>query len=196
MIQYKKRTQTLSRAWPFASCSPSSQKTASAIMQHTVPHSPTSPRTGTATNVSVPESPSRKSFLAMVGVVNFLGRARKTETIDGNKQLKPGHMIFVSGEPQTHPCVARCLEPEQLCKPVQFAESFVCAGGVNVVPLLVATRTTLLNRIGPLGANTLTDEQYVWFCFVFFHPPLMICFRWDVSISTLKAGIYKVQVLL
>jgi len=134
-------------------------------MLRTVPHSPTCPHirtiSGSSADDSVPVSPnSRRSLLGMVGVANFFVRVRKTENrIESNRQLKPGQMIFVSGEPQTHPCVSRCLEPEQLRIPVEFVESYVCSGGVNVVPLLIATRTTLLDRIGTLGANTLTDEQ-------------------------------------
>jgi hypothetical protein len=87
-------------------------------------------------------------------------RARRAETRLPSRQ--PGQIIFTSGEPKTHPVIERCVRPEQPRLPVEFVETYVCSGGVNVVPLLMATRATLLVRAeAALGADTLTDEQYV-----------------------------------
>ena len=54
------------------------------------------------------------------------------------------------------------MKPDQHRIPVEFAESYICSGGVNVVPLLMASRAALLDRTeAAFGAGTLTDEQYV-----------------------------------
>ena len=113
----------------------------------------------------------------MAGVASLLIRVRGVENkIESRQQqqqhspTKPGQIIITSGEPKTHPCVERVVMPDQPGLPVEFAESYVCAGGVNVVPLLVATRSALQERIEALGADTLTNEQCVSLFTPFFYP--------------------------
>ena len=104
----------------------------------------------------------------MAGVANLFIRVRGAENrIESRQQqqpqplTKPGQIIITSGEPKTHPSVERVVAADQPGLPVEFAESYVCAGGVNVVPLLVATRCALQERVEALGADTLTNEQCV-----------------------------------
>lgn len=114
---------------------------------------------------SSPLSPKPRK-LGMADVANLLVRVRRAENRLPSRQRpdqqKLRQIISTSGEPKTHPAVQRCMQPDQPHTPVEFAESYVCSGGVNVVPLLVATRLELLDRVeAALGAGTLTDEQYV-----------------------------------
>jgi len=157
----------------YASTAPASDmvRTVPSSSPSTHPHSRSVSGSSSAT-----ASANRKSLLGMAGVANLFVRVRKAENRIESRQPKPGQTIFVSGEPQTHPCVLRCLQPERLSRPVDIVESYICSGGVNIVPLLVATRSTLLDRIGELGADTMTDEQ------------------WECTITSPKPGIYKVQV--
>lgn len=168
-----------------------------------------SPRTHRSTSESSAEgSPisNRRSRLGMAGVANLFIRVRRFEnSIESRQQqqhqqpqpqTKPGQIVVTSGEPKTHPCVERVVTPDQPGLPVEFAESYVCAGGVNVVPLLVATRSALQERIEALGADTLTNEQ----CVSLFFPssiPNPYLFRWECIITGPKPhpdGIYKVHV--
>jgi hypothetical protein len=94
-------------------------------------------------------------------------------------KTRAGQTILSSGEPKTHPTIASNITEEHRL-PVEYVDHFVCTGGVNVVPLLRATRSTLLDRVEHIGANTLTDEQ------------------WECTISGPKQnnvnGTYKVEV--
>jgi len=122
--------------------------------------------------------------LGMAGVANLFVRARRAESRlpsrQQDQQPKPGQIIFTSGEPRTHPAVESCLQPDQSRFPIEFVESYVCSGGVNIVPLLVATRTSLLDRAEvALGTDTLTDEQ--WECII-------------TESKSPSSGIYKVEV--
>jgi len=165
-----------------------------------------SPRTHRSTSESsTDDSPisNRRSRLGMAGVANLFIRVRGVENrIESRQQqqhqplTKPGQIIITSGEPKTHSSVERVVTPDQPGLPVEFAESYVCAGGVNVVPLLVATRSALQERIEALGADTLTNEQ----CVSLFSPysiPNPYLFRWECTITGPKPqpdGIYKVHV--
>lgn len=67
-------------------------------------------------------------------------------------------IVLYSGAPQTHPCVADgCRDVGRV--PVEYADQFICEGGVNVATLLRATRLTLLEHCYQIGANALVDEE-------------------------------------
>ena len=94
----------------------------------------------------------------MSGVANLFIRMRR---LDRKAQAtKAGRTLLSSGVPMTHPVIANNQKEEHQI-PVEFIEHYVCAGGVNVSTLLRATRATLIERIETLGANTLTNEEYV-----------------------------------
>ena len=126
------------------------------------PHQRTFSDSSANTASEAPKAPK----LGMAGVANLFVRTRRAENRIRSRRLqeKPGQTILTSGEAYTHPSVARCVQPGQPRVPVEFAESYICSGGVNVIPLLVASRAALLDRAeAAIGAGTLTDEQYVDF---------------------------------
>ena len=132
--------------------------------QRSVSTSSADAQLGDAPSSDLPSPKPRR--LSMADVANLLVRVRRAENRLPSRQRpdlqKPGLIISTSGEPKTHPAVQRCMQPDQPHTPVEFAESYLCSGGVSVVPLLVATRAELLDRVeAALGAGTLTDEQYV-----------------------------------
>jgi len=111
----------------------------------------------------------------MAGVANLFIRMRRLEESALNKANEEA---MNSGEPKTHPGLAEACQ-DQECAFVELTDDFVCAGGVNVTTLLRATRTSLLERVEPLGANALLHEQ------------------WECSIAKPKAahkGPFKVRV--
>lgn len=74
--------------------------------------------------------------------------------------LSANHEVMSSGEPHTHPGLAEACENQEQAV-VELTENFVCAGGVNVMTLLRATRMSLLEHVEHLGANALLEEQCV-----------------------------------
>jgi len=76
-------------------------------------------------------------------------------------QRNANEEVMNSGEPKTHPGLEEACQDQERAF-VELTDYFVCAGGVNVTTLLRATRTSLLERVEPLGANVLLHEQ--WEC--------------------------------
>jgi len=116
-----------------------------------------SPRSSDASRPTSPSSPSKKYRLGIAGVANLFIRIRRFEDTALNN---PNHEVMSSGEPKTHPGLAEACENQDQAA-VELTDNFVCAGGVNVTTLLRATRMSLLERVEPLGANALLDEQCV-----------------------------------
>jgi len=107
-----------------------------------------------------PTSPSSSSSsrktLGVSGVANIFSRIRHTQS-----QVKDHHIESSSGTSQSHPGVVP--EPESSkVGPFENTDTFVCIGGVNVIPLLRATRTVVVEVAQSWGANALVDEQ--WTC--------------------------------
>ena len=78
-------------------------------------------------------------------------------------------MELTSGDPKTHPNIAEGARNNGRVL-VEQRDQFVCAGGVNLITLLRITRVSLMEHVErELGANSVVDEQYVYFLvFVFF----------------------------
>jgi hypothetical protein len=93
----------------------------------------------------------------MAGIANLFIRMRRFE----DAALSANHEVMSSGEPHTHPGLAEACENQEQAV-VELTENFVCAGGVNVMTLLRATRMSLLEHVESLGANALLEEQ--WEC--------------------------------
>ncbi|CAL1699488.1 unnamed protein product [Somion occarium] len=96
---------------------------------------------------------SHLRFPHVADILVKLGRTRKSH-----------HIESTSGEPQTHPSLAREGVTSVRKVPLDTAENFVCRDGVDVIKLLRATRASLLEDAEAIGANALVDEQ--WFCTV------------------------------
>ncbi|KAF9525051.1 hypothetical protein CPB83DRAFT_566046 [Crepidotus variabilis] len=106
-------------------------------------------------------SPTRRSRLDIAGVSNLFVRVRRLE----QRALRRNTMsVLTSGDPKTHTVISS-NENQGACLPVEYVNQYVCTGGVNVAPLLRATRTSLLGRVEVLGANALMDEQ--WECTIY-----------------------------
>ncbi|KIM46969.1 hypothetical protein M413DRAFT_440526 [Hebeloma cylindrosporum] len=116
-----------------------------------------SPRPSESSRPTSPSSP-KKYRLGMAGVANLFIRMRRFEDAALSNSR---HEVMSSGEPQSHPGLAEACQDQGQAS-VELTDNFVCAGGVNVTTLLRATRTSLLERVEPLGANALLDEQ--WEC--------------------------------
>ncbi|KAF9485077.1 hypothetical protein BDN70DRAFT_796670 [Pholiota conissans] len=109
----------------------------------------------------------------MAGVANIFIHLRRHD--DSTKQ----RIVLYSGAPQTQACVADgCRGVGRV--PVEYADEFICEGGVNVGTLLRATRLTLLEYCYQMGANALVDES--WECRI-------------VGPKTTHHGTYKVDIV-
>lgn len=78
------------------------------------------------------------------------------------RQSKKSNTIACSSgvEPLTHPRVQVSPQAEGRA-PLIHKDTYICAGngGVDVVPLLRATRTALVEQASMIGANALVDER-------------------------------------
>ncbi|EPQ52209.1 hypothetical protein GLOTRDRAFT_132327 [Gloeophyllum trabeum ATCC 11539] len=109
--------------------------------------------------------------------------ASPTTATSNTKRLSVGDVahLFLKLRPQAHgPSITSSSGPEPHTDaalrddagvrakrlPLAHAETFVCAGAVDVPKLLRASRAALLERVGSLGANCLVDER--WTCTI--HP--------------------------
>ena len=159
-----------------------------------------SPRSSDASRPTSPGSPSKKYRLGIAGVANLFIRIRRFEDTALNN---PNYEVMSSGEPKTHPGLAEACENQDQAA-VELTDNFVCAGGVNVTTLLRATRMSLLERVEPLGANALLEEQCVPFslCLIIrlLRSPFFLLSnssRWECQIAKPKPahkGPYKVRV--
>ncbi|TFK21155.1 hypothetical protein FA15DRAFT_95705 [Coprinopsis marcescibilis] len=95
-------------------------------------------------------------------------------------KAKPHHLVFSSGdEPSTHAGISEAIEQGFDPLPVEYWDTFECAGGVNLVTLLRATRSSLMEHVSQnlhIPANALVQEQ------------------WQATICGPKHGIYRVQI--
>ncbi|KAL0565732.1 hypothetical protein V5O48_016286 [Marasmius crinis-equi] len=127
----------------------------------------------TTTTTTPPTTPNKRRHSLEIFVTkmrsprspNSPTQARKIESISGDS-------------PVSHPGLCDSLTCSQKAS-IQHRDTFTCAGGVNMVRLLGATRQTLLERAEEAGANCLVDEK--WKCTI-------------IAPRRLR-GAYKVQIL-
>lgn len=146
---------------------------------------------------SPPSSPQRKKHrLSMAGVADLFVKIRRWE----DRAISTDELELTSGDPKTHPNVAEgAKEYDKIL--VEQTDYFICVGGVNLPTLLRITRIALMEHVKrELGANSVIDEQCVFFHIVF---PLLllsivffIMLRWECVTKPVHSGKYRVQVWL
>ncbi|KAJ3563147.1 hypothetical protein NP233_g9129 [Leucocoprinus birnbaumii] len=116
--------------------------------------------------------------LSVGGIANIFIGLRRLE----QRSKRPRTITCTSGaEPLTHPLAQSTLSPDSVKVNFAHKDTYVCAGngGVDVVRLLRATRSAIVEQATTIGANALVDE------------------RWSYSINQPKnrpRGQYKISV--
>ncbi|KAF9450291.1 hypothetical protein P691DRAFT_810600 [Macrolepiota fuliginosa MF-IS2] len=116
----------------------------------------TSSSTSSTSSASTPDGGVR---LSVGGIANMFIKLRHLERQSKKKQYT---ITCSSGaQPLTHPRTF-ANRKSQAKAPMLHKDTYVCAGngGVNVVPLLRATRTALMLEASRFGANALVDESW------------------------------------
>lgn len=114
---------------------------------------PTTSKTSSVSNAT----PNPGIRLSVGGIANMFIKLRHLE----RQSKKPYTIACSSGaEPLTHPHVQAGRQADAKA-PLVHKDTYICAGngGVDVVRLLRATRTALIEEASRLGANALVDER-------------------------------------
>ncbi|KAG9221551.1 hypothetical protein CCMSSC00406_0007190 [Pleurotus cornucopiae] len=115
-------------------------------------------------NTAAASSAPSTMHLTFPGVASmFVKMRRASSQAKVNAQGKPNHIESCSGlEPVTDLSLSGENATLSRKLPMTQTDVYTCIGGVNILVLLRATRSALMERAETLGANVLVDES--WKC--------------------------------
>ncbi len=114
-------------------------------------------------NTTAASSAPSTMHLTFPGVASmFVKMRRASSQAKVNAQGKPNHIESCSGlEPVTDPSLSGENATLSRKLPMTQTDVYTCIGGVNILVLLRATRSALMERAETLGANVLVEESCV-----------------------------------
>jgi hypothetical protein len=124
-----------------------------------IPSPPGTPAAGTPD--VVPNDGKQHVRISHVANIFIKMRRRRTDAV----KTKSHHIVSDSDDkPISHPEVAAAVDLKSKTVPVRIerTDSFVCAGGVNAVVLLKATRKDILDTAERMGGTALVEERHVF----------------------------------